>query len=58
MSFATKTNTVEVDANRFDNLQNALTDLDVSQWDSGIYSKIWAVVSAAKHLIANEVESQ
>jgi len=58
MNCATKIKLMEVDANRFDNLKNALEDLDVSPWDSDIYRKIWAVVSAAKSLMPNEVESQ
>lgn len=41
---------VEVDANKMDNLVNAIDTFDKGDWDHSVYQRIWAIVSAAREL--------
>lgn len=42
---------VMVDLNKMDNLVNAIDVFDKGDWDSNVYQRIWAIVSAAREVV-------
>lgn len=42
---------VMVAPNKMDNLANAIDAFDKGDWDSTVYQRIWAIVSAAREVV-------